>query len=131
MPLLAIASAVSRTTFSFSPLHAYLFQLFQPIGGVFAKPLSSALPTMGNPVSRTSIAAPRPIPFLMLAPLLVKPGPALHPASRSRCLRNLQLAAGQEPAPLNDPLGNCTAIAGNVYICRVGLRIPASAASTE
>jgi hypothetical protein len=108
-----------------------LFQLFQPIGGAFAKPLSSALPTMGNPASRTSVAAPRPIPFLMLAPLLIEPGPALHPAPRSRCLRDLQLAAGQEFDPLNDPLGNCTAKAGNVYICRVGLRVPASAASTE
>src|SRR6266576_2845124 len=47
MPLLAIASAVSRTTFSFSPLHANLFQLFHPMGGVLAKPLSSASPSEG------------------------------------------------------------------------------------
>src|SRR5271167_341714 len=42
MPLLAIASAVSRTTFSLSPLHANLFQLFHPMGGVRANPLSRA-----------------------------------------------------------------------------------------
>src|SRR6202008_866417 len=42
MPLEAIASAVSRTTFSLRPLQPYLFQLFHPIGGVFASPLSSA-----------------------------------------------------------------------------------------
>src|SRR5258708_2753861 len=44
MPLLAIASAVSRTTFSLSPLQANLFQLFHPMGGVLARPLSSASP---------------------------------------------------------------------------------------
>src|SRR5438445_1287418 len=42
MPFATIASAVSRTTFSLRPLHANLFQLFQPIGGVFASPLSKA-----------------------------------------------------------------------------------------
>src|ERR1700728_4074676 len=42
MPLVAMASAVARTTCSFRPLQANLFQLFQPIGGVRATPLSRA-----------------------------------------------------------------------------------------
>src|SRR5260370_40909520 len=40
-------SAVSPPPFSLSPLHANLFQLFQPMGGVLAKPLSSARPKEG------------------------------------------------------------------------------------
>src|SRR5271154_337526 len=42
MPLAAMVSAVARTTFSLRPLQANLFQLFQPMGGVRARPLSSA-----------------------------------------------------------------------------------------
>src|ERR1035438_4586596 len=41
MPVLTMASAASRIRLSLT-LHANLFQLFQPIGGVRAKPLSSA-----------------------------------------------------------------------------------------
>src|SRR5436305_9105215 len=44
MPEETIASAVSRTTFSFT-LHANLFQLFQPIGGVSASPFAALLTT--------------------------------------------------------------------------------------
>src|SRR5947209_4483869 len=40
MPLETIASAVCRTVCSFT-LHANLFQLFQPIGGVSASPLGA------------------------------------------------------------------------------------------
>jgi hypothetical protein len=39
-----MASAVARTTCSFRPLQANLFQLFQPMGGVRATPLSRARP---------------------------------------------------------------------------------------
>src|ERR1039458_4893633 len=42
MPLPAMASAVARTTCSLRPSQANLFQLFQPIGGVRATPLSRA-----------------------------------------------------------------------------------------
>src|SRR5437016_5214371 len=38
MPFAAIASAVSRTTFSLILSQANVFQLFQPIGGVRASP---------------------------------------------------------------------------------------------
>src|SRR5436305_15155162 len=38
MPFAAIASAVSRTTFSLILSQANVFQLFQPIGGVRARP---------------------------------------------------------------------------------------------
>src|SRR5947207_4235194 len=38
MPFAAIASAVSRTTFSLRLSQANVFQLFQPIGGVRARP---------------------------------------------------------------------------------------------
>src|SRR6185369_11313532 len=41
MPLVTIASAISLISFSLT-LQANLFQLFQPIGGVFARPLSCA-----------------------------------------------------------------------------------------
>src|SRR5260370_42648784 len=40
-------SAVSPPPFSLSPLHANLFQLFHPMGGVLARPLSSARPKEG------------------------------------------------------------------------------------
>src|SRR6516162_2454673 len=59
MPLEAIASAVSRTTFSFSPLQAYLFQLFQPIGGVLARPFSSARPAIGASANSITTSDPR------------------------------------------------------------------------
>src|ERR1700722_4542804 len=42
MPSAAMVSAVSRTTFSLRTLQANLFQLFQPMGGVRARPLSRA-----------------------------------------------------------------------------------------
>src|SRR6185369_16068683 len=42
MPLVTIASAISLISFSLT-LQANLFQLFQPIGGVLATPLSCAL----------------------------------------------------------------------------------------
>src|ERR1043166_8918692 len=42
MPLVTIASAISLMSFSLT-LQPNLFQLFQPIGGVLARPLSSAL----------------------------------------------------------------------------------------
>ena len=42
MPLLTIASAVCLTTVSFKPSQWNLFQLFQPIGGLSAKPLLSS-----------------------------------------------------------------------------------------
>src|SRR5689334_12730350 len=42
MPLVTIASAMSLISFSLT-LQANLFQLFQPIGGVLARPLSCAL----------------------------------------------------------------------------------------
>src|ERR1041385_9024231 len=41
MPLVTIASAISLISFSLT-LQANLFQLFQPIGGVLARPLSCA-----------------------------------------------------------------------------------------
>src|ERR1043166_7425152 len=41
MPLVPIASAISLISFSLT-LQANLFQLFQPIGGVLARPLSCA-----------------------------------------------------------------------------------------
>src|SRR5215213_1978951 len=41
MPLVTIASAISLISFSLT-LQANLFQLFQPIGGVLARPLSRA-----------------------------------------------------------------------------------------
>ena len=44
MPELTIASAVSRTICSFT-LQANLFQLFQPIGGVSARPFGALLTT--------------------------------------------------------------------------------------
>src|SRR5580658_3428634 len=55
MPLVAMASAVARTTCSFRPLQANLFQLFQPMGGVRATPLSSARPA-GSRVSKATAA---------------------------------------------------------------------------
>src|ERR1051325_8428516 len=42
MPLVTIAFAISLISFSLT-LQANLFQLFQPIGGVLARPLSWAL----------------------------------------------------------------------------------------
>src|SRR4051812_47411293 len=44
MPELTIASALSRTICSFT-LQANLFQLFQPIGGVSARPLGALFTT--------------------------------------------------------------------------------------
>src|SRR4051812_29866153 len=44
MPDVTIASAAARTVFS-STLQANLFQLFQPMGGVCARPLGALLTT--------------------------------------------------------------------------------------
>jgi hypothetical protein len=66
MPLLAMASAVERTTASFSPLQAYLFQLFQPMGGVLASPLSSVYPAAGIPMTAMIAIARKIVLFIVL-----------------------------------------------------------------
>ena len=66
MPLVARASAVERTTASFNPLQAYLFQLFQPIGGVLARPLSSVYPAAGMPMAAMMTTARKKVPLLIV-----------------------------------------------------------------
>src|ERR1041385_2346712 len=51
MPLVTIASAISLMSFSLT-LQPNLFQLFQPIGGVFARPLSCAQTLLAQEVNR-------------------------------------------------------------------------------
>src|SRR6266568_5495053 len=57
MPLLAIASAMLRTVASSMRL-ANLFQLFQPIGGVRARPLSATLCSAGRGLRGGSAPSP-------------------------------------------------------------------------
>src|SRR5687767_14979535 len=58
-PLLTRASAVCRTTVSLIPLHANLFQLFQPMGGVRARPSSRARARKGVRTNTQAAASTR------------------------------------------------------------------------
>src|SRR6185369_13691645 len=53
MPLDTIASAISLIRFSLT-LQANLFQLFQPIGGVLARPLSCACTLVQQAMKKTT-----------------------------------------------------------------------------
>src|SRR5271157_3448696 len=59
MPLATMASADSRITLSLT-LHAKWFQLFQPIGGVRARPVSCADADTGAPPTMRTAAKAMP-----------------------------------------------------------------------